>query len=109
MGEETLNDSLQIILVAAELDPSSERIINARDIAINVLCFQVFQQGTEQLLSRAWLIDPGETQANAAASTKVKGKKEPWNGDFYVSFGDANSRSWEDALKYGLISGEGSF
>jgi hypothetical protein len=56
LDEETLNDSLQIILVAAELDPSTERILNdlnARDIAINVLCFQDFQQGTEQLLSRA--------------------------------------------------------
>jgi hypothetical protein len=110
LDEETLNDSHQIILVAAELDPSTERIItylNARDIAINVLFFQVFQHGTEQLLSRAWLIDPGETQANVSATTKVKGEKEPWNGEFYVSFGDTTSRSWEDALKYGFISGGG--
>ena len=110
LDEETLNESHQIILVAAELDDSTERIItylNARDIAINVLFFQVFQHGSEQLLSRAWLIDPGETQANVAATTKVKGEKEPWNGEFYVSFGDTTTRSWEDALKYGFISAGG--
>lgn len=110
LDEETLNESHQIILVAAELDDSTERIItylNARDIAINILFFQVFQHGPEQLLSRAWLIDPGETQANVATTTKVKGEKEPWNGEFYVSFGDTTSRSWEDAVKYGFISGGG--
>lgn len=110
LDEETLNESHQIILVAAELDNSTERIItylNERDIAINVLFFQVFQHGSEQLLSRAWLIDPGETQANAAVTAKAKGEKEPWNGEFYVSFGDTNARSWEDAMKYGFICGGG--
>jgi hypothetical protein len=110
LDEETLNGSHQILLVAAELDDSTERIItylNARDVAINVLFFKVFQHDNEQLLSRAWLIDPGETQANVAASTKLKGEKEPWNGEFYVSFGDTTSRSWDDAMKYGFISGGG--
>lgn len=110
LDEETLNQSHQIILVASELDNSTERIINylnARDIAINAIFFQVFQNGNEKLLSRAWLIDPGETQANAATATKNAGEKEPWNGEYYVSFGDANWRSWEDAHKYGFISGGG--
>lgn len=110
LDEETLNQSHQIIIVAAELDGATERIIgylNARDIAINAVFFQVFQHGDEQLLSRAWLIDPGETQANVASTTKNKGEKEPWNGEFYVSFGDMNSRSWDDARQYGFISGGG--
>lgn len=110
LDEETLNESHQIILVAAELDDSTERIIsylNARDIAINVLFFQVFQYGNEKLLSRAWLIDPGQTQANAASAAKSNVEKEPWNGEFYVSFGDVDSRSWEDARKYGFISAGG--
>ncbi len=45
---ESLNQSRQIVIVAAELDASSERIVSylsERDIAINVLCFQVFQLG----------------------------------------------------------------
>ena len=107
LDEETLNQSHQIILVAAELDNSTERIINylnARDIAINAIFFQVFQYDNEKLLSRAWLIDPGETQANVALTTKGSGVKEPWNGEYYVSFGE---RNWEDARKYGFISGGG--
>lgn len=111
LDEETLNESHQIVVVAAELDDASERIIqylNDHDIAINVLFFQVFQHGSDQLLSRAWLIDPGETQANVATTTtKKKGEKEPWNGEYYVSFGGESARSWEDALKYGYISAGG--
>jgi hypothetical protein len=110
LDEETLNESHQIVLVAAELDDASERIIqylNDRDIAINVLFFQVFQHGSDQLLSRAWLIDPGQTQANVATTTKRSGEKEPWNGEYYVSFGGEFSRSWDDARRYGYISAGG--
>ena len=110
LDEDTLNQSHQIILVAASLDDSTERIINylnARDIAINVIFFQVFQSGQQQLLSRAWLIDPGETQVNAATTvgTRAAGEKEPWNGEFYVSYG--SGRSWADAVRYGYISAGG--
>jgi len=110
LDEEVLNESHQIVIVAAELDAPTERIIgylNARDIAINAVLFQVFQNGREQLLSRAWLIDPGETQANVANATKTKGEKEPWNGEYYVSFGDLSYRSWKDARTFGFISGGG--
>lgn len=110
LDEDTVNDSHQILLVAAELDDSTERIItylSKRDVAINVVFFQVFQSGTELLLSRAWLIDPGQTQANAASTTKTTGEKEKWNGEFYVSFGDMSARSWEDARRYGFISAGG--
>jgi hypothetical protein len=108
LDEETLNESHQIIIVASELDASTERIINylnARDIAINAVFFQVFQNGNEQLLSRAWLIDPGETQSNVASTSRTKGEKEPWNGEYYVSYG--SNRSWDDARRYGFVSGGG--
>lgn len=110
LDEETLNQSHQIIIVAAELDAATERIIsylNARDIAINAVFFQVFQHGGEQLLSRAWVIDPGETQANVASTNRSKGEKEPWNGEYYVSYGPTTSRSWDDARQYGFISAGG--
>jgi len=51
LDEETLNQSHQIIIVAAELDPSTEWImgyLNARDIAINVVFFQVFEHGIDK-------------------------------------------------------------
>ena len=110
LDEEALNQSHQIILVASALDDSTERIItylNARDIAINAIFFQVFQHGAEKLLSRAWLIDPGETQANVATASTRNGEKEPWNGEFYVSFGDPSTRSWDEARKHGFISAGG--
>jgi hypothetical protein len=110
LEEDGLNNSHQIVIVAAELDDATERIIqylNARDVPINVVFFQVFQLEDKQLLSRAWLIDPGETQANVAVSKKEKHEKEPWNGEYYVSFGDPSSRSWTDARKYGFISAGG--
>jgi hypothetical protein len=68
--------------------------------------FQVFQNGDDQLLSRAWLIDPGETQANVAAASRTKGEKEPWIGEYYVSYGGAD-RSWDEARQYGFVSGGG--
>ena len=49
LDEETLNQSHQIIVVAAELDDSTERIIgylNARDIAINVVFFRSLSSAT---------------------------------------------------------------
>jgi len=108
LDDESLNQSHQIIIVAASLDASTERIIqylSARDIPINVLFFQVFQNGAEQFLSRAWLIDPVMTQINAASGTT--GQSEPWNGEFYVSFGADAARSWDEAKTFGFISGGG--
>ena len=114
LDEESLNAAHQIIIVASELDPSTERIVgylNARDIAINVLFFRVFEHAGQKLLSRAWMIDPGETQANAAVTAPSKGDgKEPWNGEFYVSFGDPKRRNWDDARRFGYIcAGGGSW
>ncbi len=110
LDEDAINSSHQIIVVASELDDSTERIIgylNARDLAINVAFFRVFQHGAEQLLSRAWLIDPGETQTNATTTTRTKGEKVPWNGEYYVSFGSGRHRSWNDARKFGFVSAGG--
>lgn len=108
LDEEMLNQNHQIIIVAAEIDESSERIIsylNERDIPINVLCFQVFENDTDQFISRAWLLDPVHTQINAAGS--VDRQREPWNGEFYASFGHGDDRSWDEAVKYGFLSAGG--
>ncbi len=110
LDEDSLNQSHQIVIVAASLDASSERIVgylNRRDIAINVLCFQVFESTDGPLLSRAWLHDPVDTQVAASSTTTRVSEKEPWNGEYYASFGDGHSRSWREAVKYGFISGGG--
>jgi hypothetical protein len=107
LEDESLNQSHQIVIVAASLDESSERIVgylNERDIPINVLCFQVFTSGTEQLISRAWLLDPVRTQVIAA--TPVDGPNEPWNGEFYCSFGEGDTRSGLTLSNTGSSVGE---
>lgn len=108
LEEQSLNESHQIIIVAASLDDSSERIVgylSERDIPINVLCFQVFSYDGQQLLSRSWLLDPVRTQTSAA--TTPDGPNEPWNGEFYCSYGHSGTRSWDDAVQYGFICGGG--
>lgn len=106
--EEDINQTHQIVIVAAELDASTERIINylndKASIAVNAVFFTVFQDGDNQYLSRAWMIDPVETD-EVAANT---GKKGVWNGEFYCSFGaGVDSRNWKDAMEYGFISAGG--
>lgn len=108
LDEDTLNQSHQIVVVAASLDDSTERVIiylAERGIPINVLCFQVFAHGAEHLLSRTWLIDPIRTQVSV--TTRPDGPSEPWNGEFYCSFGHGESRLWEDAVEYGFICAGG--
>tara|TARA_R110002073_G_scaffold207517_3_gene367643 strand:- start:118293 stop:119336 length:1044 start_codon:yes stop_codon:yes gene_type:complete len=104
---ESLNDSHELVLVAGELDESSERIINyladEYGVAINAVFFRFFRDGDNEFLSRAWLIDPGEVDAKV----EEKREKGQWNGEFYVSFGHGDSRDWEDARKYGFISAGG--
>jgi len=112
LDEAELNQSHQIIIVAAKLDDATERIVNylhSSDVAINVVFFQVFEHRGEQLLSRVWLIDPSETQISGSSNAGSRGGgAEPWNGEYYISFGtDNDSRSWEDAREYGYISAGG--
>jgi hypothetical protein len=108
LEEDSLNHSHQIIIVASSLDAISETIVSylsQRDIPINVLCFQVFAHGKDQLLSRAWMLDPVHTQVNAASASTDQ--SEPWNGEFYASFGHGEGRSWNEAVKYGFLSAGG--
>jgi hypothetical protein len=96
-----------MVIVASELDDATERIIQyltERGIAINAVFFEVFSDGSDQFLSRRWFVDPATVQS-AQGSTSVS--KEPWNGEFFVSFGDDSTRSWDDARKYGFVSAGG--
>lgn len=106
--EEEVNSSHQMVIVAAELDASTERIINylndKASVALNAVFFSVFRDGESQYLSRSWMIDPVETEEHAANT----GRKGEWNGEFYASFGTApNGRSWQDATTHGFISAGG--
>lgn len=106
LEEDDLNSSHQMAIVATEMDSSTERIVNYvndYNIPLNVMFFRVFRDGARKYLSRAWYIDPAETLEQA---TRTK-ESEPWNGEYYASFGHGEGRNWEDARKYGFISAGG--
>ena len=110
LDENQLNSDHQIVIVAAALDADSERIVEylgRRGIAINVLCFQVFAQGGQQFLSRAWLRDSA-AELPAESKPVLSVAVEPWNGEFYASYGAGAERSWADAVTYGFISAGGA-
>ncbi|MCG2787222.1 MAG: endonuclease NucS [Anaerolineae bacterium] len=113
---ESLNEEHRLIIVAAELDNSTERILGYLsenyNVPINVAFFRYFKQDNNEYLTRAWFIDPLQAEAQSEKANRVgKGTKEPWNGrDYYVSFGEGQHRLWEDAINYGFISaGQGKW
>lgn len=103
--EDSINSTHQMVIVAAELDASTERIINylndKASVAVNAVFFTVFEDGDNQYLSRSWMIDPIETQEHA----ENVGQKNGWNGEYYVSYGTSqDGRTWDDAVRFGFIS-----
>lgn len=106
LDEDSLNQRHELVIVASSLDAATERIVAYladSSVAINALFFQVFADGDHRYLSRTWLLDPATNQDK----TTAKKDDEPWNGEFYVSFGDAHDMRWEDARKYGFICASG--
>lgn len=107
---ETINDAHRLIVVASELDGSTERIIEYLSerfgVPINAILVSYFREGAAEYLTRAWLKDPtvvAGQQRSATARTR-----DTWNGrDFYVSLGHGERRAWEDCRKYGFISAGG--
>jgi hypothetical protein len=100
--------SHQLVVVASALDAGTERIVNylaESDIPINVVFFRVFEHEGRTFLSRVWLRDPVESQSQA--TTSKRSPREPWNGEYYASFGHDQRRRWEDARRYGFISAGG--
>ena len=102
---EELNKSHRMVIVAGELDPSTERIVTYLQeeygVDINVALFRAFQDGERQYLTRAWLKEP---VTDAPSSPGVKGE---WNGEYYVSFGEGPHRRWDDAKKHGFVGAGG--
>ncbi len=104
---ESVNESHELVLVASDLDTSSERIVNyladEYGAAINVVFFRFFRESNTEYLTRVWLIDPAEVE------TKVVERRgeEPWNGEYYVSFGESDTRRWSDARRHGYVAAGG--
>lgn len=108
---EQINQNHDLIVVASELDPGTERIINYLadnyGVPINAVFFQFFRDNGHDYLTRTWLISPEEAERKVSKS-KVKKGSEAWNGrDFYVSLGEGEHRDWDDCRGYGFVSGGG--
>ena len=97
------NQNHSMTIVATELDSSTEKIVQylseEYNVPINALFFNYYEDDGREYVARTWLVDPNKAREPVS-------KKERWNGhDFYVSFGDGEHRSWEDARRYGFVSG----
>ena len=105
---DALTGEHQLIIVASSFDPATDRIVQyVRDqgVPVFVVFFQYFRDGDQEFLARTWDADPSSSEATARPV--IKKPAQPWNGqDFYVCLGE-DRRSWDDALKYGLVSGGG--
>ena len=104
---DAINSSHRLIIVAEDLDPSTERIVTYLQedygVDINAVLFRVFQDEGREYLTRAWLSEP--TALDDTPPRRVA--KGEWNGEFYVSFGVGPHRRWPDAKRYGFVSAGG--
>ena len=108
---EELNTGHFLTVVAGDLDPESERIVNylagVYGVPINAVFFRYFSDGDREYVARTWLRDQQqEAGPNAGSAAR---QKEPWNGkDWYVNCGEyPEGRAWEDARNHGFVSGGG--
>lgn len=111
---EEVNAAQVFTIVAASVDPATERIVRFLNedfgVPINVVFFRHFIDNGASYLARTWLVEnDGKTASTNAVSSHKAKTREPWNGsDWYVSFGDSShGRQWVDAMKYGFVSAGG--
>lgn len=95
----------RMIVVAAQLDDSSERIIrylqDEHEIDINAVFFSVYKVAGQEMLVRAWLTDPVETQERAESKERA-----PWSGVWYVNH--TADRDWAVRREHGFITAGGA-
>ena len=111
---DVVNTDQQFTIVASELDPTSDRIVEflaeSYDVPINAAFFRHFSDEGRDYLARTWLLDPEPTDDKTARPSRRKSR--PWNGrDFYMvldRIGDTGR--WVIASKYGMLNaGSGSW
>jgi len=100
---QSVNGSHSMIILASELDDSSERIVEylaeQYGVPINVLFFTFFKATSGEYMGRAWLKDPEEIQER-----KQSRNQAPWSGFYFVNVGEGEHRNWDDCRKYGFLS-----
>ena len=96
-----INASHSLMIVAAEVDPATERIVRYLEEQygadnIEVVFFRAFKDGDHQYLARSWMREP-----------EAAPPPGEWNGEYYANFDEGDSRLWSEARKYGFISAGG--
>ena len=73
---EIINENHKMLVVASEVDSSSERIIeylsDSYGVAINAITFQYFQENDKEFLSRVFLIEPSEAEYRIRTKSSSK-------------------------------------
>lgn len=103
---EEVNSSHEMVIVATDLHPESERVVRYLQqrygVPVNAVFFKFFVDGDAEYLSRSWLVEP--TTEEVASQ-----KPNRWNGEYYTSFGYPQDVV-EAGLKYGFfVAGGGDW
>lgn len=101
-----LDGTHEMVIVASDLHPESERVARyLRDnfsVPISAVFFSIFRDGGQEFLSRTWAVEPTPVDV----PTRRAGK---WNGEYYASFGYPRAIV-EAGFKYGfLVAGGGTW
>lgn len=76
---EELNAAQVLTIIAASVDPATERIVRflneSFDVPVNVVFFRHFEDQGASYLARTWLVD--QEQATTAAAGKARKSREP--------------------------------
>jgi len=99
---ESLNKSHRLLIVASELDDSSERIVqylsSVCSLDINVVFFTCFQHNGVELVGRSWLMDPEEVEERSTTrQMSVKPLKMTWGQGNQQETVSVNT--WKEFLK----------
>jgi hypothetical protein len=104
---EKINVKHKMLIVASEIDDSSQRIVEylveEYQVNINAIFFNIFTDDQGKLFGRAWLMDPEDVEDRTESR-----KQAPWSGFWFVNVGEGPHRNWDDNVKYGYIgAGQG--
>ena len=68
----SLNEEQRLVIVATELDPQSERIVqflsSQHGVNLNVVFFDYYRHGDREFVGRSWLIAPEEVERKAISA-----------------------------------------
>ena len=68
----TLNEEQRLVIVATQLDPQSERIVQFLSsqfgVNLNVVFFDYYRHGDREFVGRSWLIAPEEVERKATSA-----------------------------------------